>query len=168
MYTSWGYYECLWDHRRYISTKTRPKKNKCPCLFKYHLEQFVVGNHNQLRYSLCEQLLHDLGLCHNPLSMSNQAIKRLYNDRGQLTHQYYDAIVSFSTFLAFSKLLIRILNRISFNPPTCRVKAHKTHHTRAGVAIWLAWHVAWHRWLGCSVVPQVEPWGACRWRSGPI
>jgi hypothetical protein len=79
-------------------------------LFIYHLEQFIVWNPNQLRYSLCEPLLHDLGFCHNPLSMSNQAIKRLYNDRGQVPYQYYEAIVSFSTFLAFSKLLIRILN----------------------------------------------------------
>ena len=23
-------------------------------------------------------------------------------------------------------------------------------------------------WLGCSIVPQVGPWGACRWRSSPI
>jgi hypothetical protein len=22
------------------------------------------------------------------------------------------------------------------------------------------------RWLGCSVVPQVGPWGACRWTLG--
>ena len=24
------------------------------------------------------------------------------------------------------------------------------------------------RWLGCSVVPQVGPCGACRWPNGPI
>ena len=24
------------------------------------------------------------------------------------------------------------------------------------------------RWLGCSVVPQVGPWGACRWPNSPI
>ena len=51
---------------------------------------------------------------------------------------------------------VRVYARLRHIKCTCTVQSY--HLTS----------LAWPRWLGCSIVRQVGPWGACRWRSGPI
>ena len=89
--------------------KTRQKKNKYPRVSDVQsalLQEILID----LRRSLCQPLLHDPGLCHTPLSMNNQVILRLYNDRGQVPYQRCDTIMHFSTFSAFLKSSIKTLN----------------------------------------------------------
>ena len=65
----------------------------------------------ELRRSLCQPSLHDPTLCHNSVSMANQVVVRLHNDRGQVPYQRYDTLVHFNAFLTFAKPSIKTLIR---------------------------------------------------------